>query len=86
MPDLVLCDYSVWMEYAKTGAWADLSPYIGEQYPDLMKYVGDDWVYMTVDGGVYGVPNEAEGFLQPCNLDSSGLAGQAGSGAAQDAG
>lgn len=58
MPDLVLCDYSVWMEYAKTGAWADLSPYIGEQYPDLMNYVGDDWVYMTVDGGVYGVPNK----------------------------
>lgn len=58
MPDIVLCDYSVWMDYAKTGAWADLSPYLGDEYMDLMDYVGEDWRYMTFDDKIYGIPNE----------------------------
>lgn len=58
MPDIVLCDYSVWMDYARTGAWADLTPYLGEEYADLMEYVGEDWAYTTVDDGVYGIPDE----------------------------
>ena len=35
MPDIVWCDYSVCMDYAKTGAWADLAPYLGDAYPEL---------------------------------------------------
>lgn len=58
MPDIVFCDYNVWMDYAKTGAWADLSPYLGEEYADLMKFVGEDWSYMTLDDQIYGIPNE----------------------------
>lgn len=58
MPDLVLCDYSVWMDYAKTGAWADLSPYLSEDYTDLMNFVGEDWSYMTMEDEIYGIPNE----------------------------
>lgn len=58
MPDIVWCDYSVWMDYAKTGAWADLSSYLGDEYPDLMNYVGEDWSYMTMDDKIYGIPNE----------------------------
>ena len=58
MPDLVWCDYNVWMDYAKQGAWADLTSYLSDEYTDLMSYVGDDWIYMTVDGGIYGIPSE----------------------------
>ncbi len=60
MPDIVLCDYSVWMDYAKTGAWADISPYLNNEYTDLMDYVGDDWSYMTLDNKIYGIPNELQ--------------------------
>ena len=52
MPDVIWCDYNVWMEYAKEGAWADLSAYLTDANADLMSYVGDNWVYMTMDGQV----------------------------------
>ena len=58
MPDIVLCDYSVWIDYAQSGAWADISPYLGDEYTDLMNFVGDDWSYVTMDDKVYGIPNE----------------------------
>ena len=58
MPDVVWCSYSVWMDYAQQGAWADISAYLTDENADLMNYVGDDWSYMTVDGAVYGVPSE----------------------------
>lgn len=58
MPDLVWCNYNVWMDYAREGAWADLTPYLSDEYTDLMSYVGDDWTYMTVDGAIYGIPSE----------------------------
>ncbi len=57
MPDVIWCDYNVWMEYAKEGAWADLSAYLTDANADLMSYVGDNWVYMTMDDQVLGVPS-----------------------------
>ncbi|MBQ8093805.1 MAG: extracellular solute-binding protein [Clostridia bacterium] len=58
-PDIVWCDYNVWKDYATQGAWADISGYISEEKtPDLMKYVGTDWVFMTVDDEILGVPSE----------------------------
>lgn len=58
MPDIVLCDYGTWMDYAQSGAWADLSPYLSDEYSDLMDYVEDDWSYMTIDDAVYGIPDK----------------------------
>ena len=58
MPDVIWCSYSVWNDYAQQGAWADISSYISEEKtPELMSYVGDSWAYMTIDGGIYGVPS-----------------------------
>lgn len=58
MPDIIWCSYTVWSDYAQQGAWADISGYLSEEAtPELMKYVGDNWAYMTVDGGIYGVPS-----------------------------
>lgn len=58
MPDLVWCGYDVWAEYAKEGAFADITAYL-PNYPGISEYVGDDsmWNYMSVDGSVYGVPS-----------------------------
>lgn len=56
MPDVVWLSYPAWKEYQDEGAWADISGYI-DQYPGLDEYVGENWAYMTDDGGVYGVPS-----------------------------
>ncbi len=77
MPDVVMCDYSVWRDYAVDGAWADLSAYVTEENcPDLMNYVGDNWRYMTMDGEVLAFP-PCSTSQQPRDLHPSGLAGQA---------
>ena len=79
MPDVVLLDYSMWKEYAAEGAWADLTPYLGENYPDLMEYVGDYWPYVTNDGQIQGIPSIAEvptstvTFIRQDWLDNLGL-------------
>ena len=58
MPDVIWCSYATWQSYASEGAWADLTPYLTEEaYPDLMKYVGGNWPYVTVDGAIQGVPS-----------------------------
>ena len=56
MPDVVLCSYATYLGYAAEGAWADISPYLTDDLPDLMTYVGDYWPYLTVDGAIGGVP------------------------------
>ena len=80
MPDVVMCDYSVWRDYALDGAWADLSAYISEENcPDLMTYVGDNWNYMTMDGQILGVPSMLDvpsshvTFVRQDWLDNLGL-------------
>ncbi len=57
MPDVVWLDYTTWKEYADEGAWADLTPYIGDDYPNLMAYVEDNWPYVTEDEMIQGVPS-----------------------------
>ena len=80
MPDVVLCDYSVWRDYALDGAWADLSAYINEENcPELMDYVGDNWNYLTMDGQILGVPTMLDvpsshvTFIRQDWLDNLGL-------------
>ena len=80
MPDVVMCDYSVWRDYALDGAWADLSSYLSEENcPELMTYVGDNWSYMTMDGEVLGVPSMLDvpsshvTFVRQDWLDNLGL-------------
>lgn len=58
MPEMVHTSYTIWGDYADQGAWADLAPYLNEEdYPNLMKYVGDNWPFVTTDGAIYGVPS-----------------------------
>ena len=80
MPDVVMCDYSVWRDYALDGAWADLSSYLSEENcPELMTYVGDNWNYMTMDGQILGVPSMLDvpsshvTFVRQDWLDNLGL-------------
>ena len=80
MPDVVMCDYSVWRDYALDGAWADLSAYINEENcPDLMSYVGDNWSYLTMDDQILGVPSMLDvpsshvTFIRQDWLDNLGL-------------
>ena len=58
MPDVIWCSYATWKEYASEGAWANLTDFLTEEaYPNLMKYVGDSWPYVTVDGEIQAVPS-----------------------------
>lgn len=79
MPDVVWLSFPVWKEYAEEGAWADISGYLLDEYTDLNDYVGDNWAYMTVDGGIYGVPSMLSvpsshvSFIRQDWLDKLGL-------------
>lgn len=80
MPDVVWLGFSAWKEYAQEGAWADISDYILDEYTDLNEYIGDNWISMTIDDGIYGVPSMLDvpsshvTFIRQDWLDTVGLA------------
>lgn len=56
IPDIIQLSFSAYIDYAKQGAFADITDLVG-QYPDIMKYVGDNWDSTKVDGKIYCVPS-----------------------------
>ncbi len=56
MPDLMLIDYNTYLDYGQQGAFFDISQDV-KDYDSLMEYVGDYWVDVTIEDGIYGVPS-----------------------------
>ena len=56
IPDISVLTYDMYMEYAKQGAFYDITDLV-DKYPNLMKYVPEAyWESVKVDGKIYGVP------------------------------
>lgn len=58
VPDISVISADMYLEYAKQGAYCDLTGLV-EQYPDLMEYVPESfWDRVKVDGKIYGIPTK----------------------------
>jgi putative aldouronate transport system substrate-binding protein len=56
IPDVIQLPFNTFVDYAKQGAFADITDLVG-QNEDIMKYVGDYWDKIKIDGKIYGVPS-----------------------------
>lgn len=56
IPDVNVLSYDMYMEYAKQGAFYDITDLV-DQYPNLMSYIPEEyWDSVKVDGKIYGIP------------------------------
>lgn len=56
MPDLMLIAYNTYLDYAKQGAFTDISGDL-DNYPNLKGYADGLWENLAVDGQIFGAPS-----------------------------